>query len=110
MSIDTIQTLASCHALVTLEDGTIVGDPLEKEAIKWIGWDLNKDVAVPKKTSFHSGLRGVKIFHRFHFSAALKRMSVVGGVADGLQTNYFAGVKGAPEVMQGMVIPNSSQV
>ena len=100
---ETIQTLATCHALVTLDDGTVVGDPLEKVTLQWIDYDLNKDVVVPKKASCHQNLRGVKIFHRFHFSSSLKRMSVVAGVAEGLQTNYFASVKGAPEVMKYMV-------
>jgi magnesium-transporting ATPase (P-type) len=101
--VETIQTLATCHALVTLEDGTVVGDPLEKVTLQWIDFDLNKDVVVPKKSSSHQNLRGVKIFHRFHFSSSLKRMSTVAGVAEGLQTNYFASVKGAPEIMQRMV-------
>jgi cation-transporting ATPase 13A1 len=101
LTSETIQTLASCHALVTLEDGTVVGDPLEKATLRWIEWDLNKDVVVPKRSSGQSH-RGVKIFHRFHFSSALKRMSVVAGYADGLQTNYFAAVKGAPEIMRQM--------
>ncbi|ODM96004.1 Manganese-transporting ATPase 13A1 [Orchesella cincta] len=101
LSPEAIQTLATCHALVTLDDGTVVGDPLEKVTLKWIEWDLNKDVVVPKKSGT-SGLKGVKIFHRFHFSSALKRMSVVAGYADGLQTEYFAAVKGAPEIMKSM--------
>jgi len=105
LSAETIQTIAACHSLVTLEDGTVVGDPLEKVSLKWIDWDLNREVVVPKKTCVSStgNLRGVKIFHRFHFSSALKRMSVVAGYADGLQTEYFAAVKGAPEIMKSMV-------
>jgi len=86
-----------------MDDGTVVGDPLEKATLNWIDYDLNKDVVVPKKSSSHANLRGVKIFHRFHFSSTLKRMSVVAGVAEGLQTNYFASVKGAPEIMRLMV-------
>lgn len=45
---EALQTLAACHSLVTLEDGTVVGDPLEKVTLKWIDWDINKDVVVPK--------------------------------------------------------------
>jgi cation-transporting ATPase 13A1 len=101
LGAETIQTLATCHALVTLDDGTVVGDPLEKVTLKWLDWDVNKDVVVPKKNS--GALKGVKIFHRFHFSSALKRMSVVGGYSDGLETEYFAAVKGAPEIMKNMV-------
>ncbi len=97
---ETLQTLAACHSLVTLEDGAVVGDPLEKVTLKWIDWDINKDVVVPKKTST---IKGIKVFHRFHFSSALKRMSVVAGYSEGLETEYFAAVKGAPEVMKVMV-------
>lgn len=100
LTTETVQTLASCHALVTLDDGTVVGDPLEKVALKWLDWDINKDVVVPKKTS---SIKGLKIFHRFHFSSALKRMSVVAGFSEGLDTEYFAAVKGAPEIMKTMV-------
>ena len=101
LSPEVVQTLATCHSLVTLEDGTVVGDPLEKVTLKWIDWDLNKDVVVPKKQT--PNLKGIKIFHRFHFSSALKRMSVVAGYNEGLQTEYFAAVKGAPEIMRKMV-------
>lgn len=88
MGPEALQTLAACHSLVTLEDGTIVGDPLEKVTLKWIEWDINKDVVVPKKAAT---IKGFKIFHRFHFSSALKRMSVVAGYSEGLETEYFAG-------------------
>lgn len=56
---------------------------------------------VPKKGK----VPGIKIFSRFHFSSALKRMSVVAGFAPqgAMETTYFAAVKGAPETLKHMV-------
>lgn len=39
---DTTLTLAAAHALVLLEDGTIVGDPMEKTTLAALNWKLNK--------------------------------------------------------------------
>lgn len=48
---------------------------------------------------------GLKVFHRNHFSSALKRMSVVAGYtqAGSSDTCYIATVKGAPEIIREMV-------
>ena len=99
--IETIQVLATCHALVQLDDG-LVGDPLEKATLNAIEWTLTKgDAVIPKKGK----ASGLKIFYRFHFSSALKRMSVIAGYspAGTTDTSYFAAVKGAPEVLKSMV-------
>lgn len=47
----------------------------------------------------------LKIVHRYHFSPALKRMSVVAGynVPGASETHYMATVKGAPETLKNMV-------
>ena len=47
----------------------------------------------------------MKIFQRFHFSSALKRMSVVAGyqTAGSTQQECVVTVKGAPETLQNMV-------
>jgi Cation transport ATPase len=59
------------------------------------------DAVIPKKGKYP----GMKIFHRFHFSSALKRMSVVAGYtkAGSAETVYLATVKGAPETLKPMV-------
>lgn len=48
---------------------------------------------------------GWKIYHRFHFSSALKRMSVIAGHTKpgSSDTFYIATCKGAPEVLKSMV-------
>jgi cation-transporting ATPase 13A1 len=49
---------------------------------------------------------GWKIYQRFHFSSALKRMSVIAGHTKpgSTETTYIATCKGAPEVLKKMVI------
>lgn len=46
----------------------------------------------------------MKIFQRYHFSSALKRMAVVAGYSSGgsLDTHYIVSVKGAPETLKSM--------
>ncbi|WAR31484.1 AT131-like protein [Mya arenaria] len=72
---ETIHVLASCHALVQLED------------------ELRKK------------MHGLKIFHRFHFASALKRMSVIAGHTPpgSMETEHIATVKGAPETIKTML-------
>lgn len=39
---DTTLCLAAAHALVRLDDGTIVGDPMEKTTLEALEWNLSK--------------------------------------------------------------------
>ncbi|KAF8774031.1 endoplasmic reticulum transmembrane helix translocase-like [Argiope bruennichi] len=97
---ETIQVLATCHSLAQLEDG-IVGDPLEKATLMAVEWNLTKgDAVVPRKGK----MSGLKIFHRFHFSSSLKRMSVIAGYnpQGSSDTSYIVAVKGAPEILKPM--------
>ncbi|KAF5751762.1 putative cation-transporting ATPase [Tripterygium wilfordii] len=88
----TLEILASCHALVFL-DNKLVGDPLEKAALKGIDWSYKSDEkAVPKKGNGNV----VQIVQRHHFASHLKRMAVVVRI----QEEFFAFVKGAPETIQ----------
>ncbi|KAH9781730.1 putative manganese-transporting ATPase PDR2 [Citrus sinensis] len=90
--VRTQEILASCHALVFV-DNKLVGDPLEKAALKGIDWSYKSDEkAMPKR----GGGNAVQIVQRHHFASHLKRMSVVVRV----QEEFFAFVKGAPETIQ----------
>ncbi|KAL4323433.1 hypothetical protein GQ457_11G011050 [Hibiscus cannabinus] len=81
----TVEILASCHALVFV-DNKLVGDPLEKAALKGIDWSYKSDEkAVPRKGTGNS----VQIVQRHHFASHLKRMAVVVRV----QEEFFAFVK-----------------
>ncbi|XP_043724441.1 probable manganese-transporting ATPase PDR2 [Telopea speciosissima] len=94
--VRTLEILAACHALVFV-DNKMVGDPLEKAALKGVDWSYTFDEkAMPKKGSGHA----VQIIQRHHFASHLKRMSVVVRV----QEEFFAFVKGAPETIQDRLI------
>lgn len=98
--VETSQVLATCHSLVHLDDG-LVGDPLEKATLTAVDWTLTKaDAVIPKK----GRSPGLKIFHRHHFSSALKRMSVIAGYnpPGSTDTVYIGTVKGAPETLKSM--------
>lgn len=107
LPLETVQVLASCHSLVRLDTAAptdeegLLGDPLEKVCLAAADWSLTKNDAVIPKTK---GQVPLKIVQRYHFSSALKRMSVVcscirPGTADPV---YLATVKGAPELLKGM--------
>ncbi|XP_064548623.1 endoplasmic reticulum transmembrane helix translocase [Drosophila montana] len=98
---NTIQVLACCHSLAVLDDG-MVGDPLEKAALAAVDWNLTKsDSVIPKRGK----LKPLRIVQRYHFSSALKRMSVLAGylVPFSNEIKYIGAVKGAPEVIMGML-------
>ena len=87
--------LASAHALVRLDDGTIVGDPMEKTALEALDWALiSGDKVAPTHPQATAALE-LTIRRRFQFSSALKRMTNV-SVPNHFGGRAFTSVKGAP--------------
>ena len=92
--------LAAAHALVRLDDGTIVGDPMEKTTLDALTWQLSKgDIVSPGDTATpHRATLAIR--RRFQFSSALKRMSTICSLPSG---KLVIAVKGAPETIKGML-------
>ncbi|EED19417.1 cation transporting ATPase, putative [Talaromyces stipitatus ATCC 10500] len=108
---ETTLVLATAHALVKLEEGEIVGDPMEKATLSSLGWVLGKDDVLSNKTSTGSqGAESVQIKRRFQFSSALKRQSSIAHVTTTDKSSgrkhkaTFVGVKGAPETIRTMLV------
>ncbi len=113
---ETTLVLATAHALVKLDEGDIVGDPMEKATLASLGWTLgrndtltSKAMASARGSAYASNANVVQIKRRFQFSSALKRQSSVATVVTteggtGRKTKgTFVGVKGAPETIRTML-------
>ncbi|KAF8632664.1 hypothetical protein AX17_004797 [Amanita inopinata Kibby_2008] len=104
-SRETTLCLAAAHALVKLDDGTIVGDPMEKTTLDALAWTIGKaDMIAPSDNSAPHRTQ-LTIRRRFQFSSALKRMSTISITSAG---KTLVAVKGAPETIKNMLtsIPN----
>lgn len=108
VGLQTTLVLATAHALVKLDEGEIVGDPMEKATLSSLGWSLGRNDTLAGNSSASAGDL-VQIKRRFQFSSALKRQSSVATVittdrTTGRKTKgTFIGVKGAPETIRTML-------
>ncbi|KAG9677004.1 putative cation transporting ATPase, partial [Aureobasidium melanogenum] len=112
----TTLVLATAHALVKLEDGDVVGEPMEKATLASLGWTVGRNDTLTSKTAVAAKGTGqsvadlVQIKRRFQFSSTLKRQSSVATVVttqrdSGKKTrSTFVGVKGAPETIRNMLV------
>lgn len=108
--LETQLVLATAHALVKLDEGEVVGDPMEKATLTSLGWTLGRN-DILSSTSKAGNVQGtVQIKRRFQFSSALKRQSSV-AMVNGIHPKSgkrirgtFAGVKGAPETIMKMLV------
>lgn len=112
--MNTTLVLATAHALVKLDEGDIVGDPMEKATLQALGWSLGKnDTLTSKKVApgkNSSAPHSVQIKRRFQFSSALKRQSSIASITttdpstNKKSKGTFVGVKGAPETIMKMLV------
>jgi cation-transporting ATPase 13A1 len=106
----TTLVLATAHALVKLDDGDIVGEPMERATLNSLGWTLGDNDILTNKTGAKSDVQMVQIRRRFQFSSTLKRQSSVASVitqdprTGKKQKSTFVGVKGAPETIRTMLV------
>ncbi|KPI40823.1 Manganese-transporting ATPase 1 [Cyphellophora attinorum] len=119
VGVFTTLVLATAHALVKLDEGDIVGDPMEKATLTALNWSLGSNDTLtstpPPRNKKHAPINTsaahiVQIKRRFQFSSALKRQSSVAVV---LMTDprtgkkakgTFVAVKGAPETIRKMLV------
>lgn len=94
--VESTLVLGAAHALVLLDDGEIVGDPMEKNTLKAIGWTVGKNDRVH---SIENPANSLRILRRFQFSSALKRSSSIADV----HGRTLVAVKGAPETLKHMI-------
>lgn len=88
--------MAACHSIANL-NADYIGDPIEIAALNHVGWSFNsKDIALSKSGPKQS----LKIRHRFHFSADLKRMSTIVSLEHQNDSPWMCLTKGAPETIQ----------
>ncbi|KYK58383.1 cation-transporting ATPase 4 [Drechmeria coniospora] len=109
-TLETQLVLATAHALVKLDEGDIVGDPMEKATLGSLGWSLGRGDLLSSAAKAGSTQGVVQIKRRFQFSSALKRQSSVATVnGSNSKTGTrikgtFVGVKGAPETIMEMLV------
>ncbi|KAI0281854.1 hypothetical protein BGY98DRAFT_957834 [Russula aff. rugulosa BPL654] len=99
-SRETTLCLAGAHALVRLDDGVVVGDPMEKATLEALEWQIGNGDGVTPASSSAPHRTVVSIRRRFQFSSALKRMSTVSTLPGG---RGLVAVKGAPETIKTML-------
>ncbi|KIK22075.1 hypothetical protein PISMIDRAFT_11918 [Pisolithus microcarpus 441] len=92
--------LAAAHALVRLDDGTIVGDPMEKTTLEALDWKISQGDSVAPSSIKAPMASKLYIRRRFQFSSALKRMSTVSTLPS---SKTLVSVKGAPETIKTML-------
>ena len=109
--LETTLTLATAHALVKLEEGEVVGEPMEKATLDSLGWTLGRNGTLSARNATERAAADfVQIKRRFQFSSVLKRQSSVATAvttdrASGKKIKRtFVGVKGAPETIQKMLV------
>jgi cation-transporting ATPase 13A3/4/5 len=125
--------MATCHSIKVV-DSDLVGDPLDLKMFSFTGWEISENAAVsgefghiplvePPKVSRHISpedlVSKIGVVRIFDFVSSLRRMSVIIKryhlpvnspqhiITHSDSTDYEVFVKGAPEEMKSICIPNS---
>lgn len=93
--LSTTLVIGAAHALVLLDDGEVVGDPMEKATLKACDWKVGAKDVVHK-----DNVGKVEILRRFQFSSALKRSASIARH----NNKTFVAVKGAPETIRERLV------
>lgn len=72
--VETHRALASCHSLMQLDDGTLVGDPLEKAMLTAVDWTLTKGEGLESQAQ-------CRLTTRFHTPGKASQTPKAGGWA-----------------------------
>lgn len=96
-----ILVLGCCHSLALLDDGTIIGDSLERAQFDGLRetWRLIATDVLQQRESSNNTKRTIRISKRFSFASELRRMSCV-AVDERTKTSAWVVCKGAPEVLK----------
>jgi cation-transporting ATPase 13A1 len=107
---ETMLVLAAAHALVKLDDGTIVGEPMERATLTDLRWTLGNNDIISANSPPGTDRYSVQIKRRFQFSSTLKRQSSVATQiyqpkgSNKKQLSSYVAVKGAPETIQRFLV------
>lgn len=96
----TTYVLGTAHALVKLDDGEVVGDPMEQATLKASKWIVGSNDTLERKNGSKSDK--IHIVRRFQFSSSLKRSAAISTI-NNLPNSKFVAVKGAPETLRTML-------
>ncbi|GEQ71731.1 hypothetical protein JCM33374_g5417 [Metschnikowia sp. JCM 33374] len=97
----TAHVLGSAHALVKLDNGDVVGDPMEQATLKAANWTVGYKDTVERPNGEKT--EKIKVLRRFQFSSSLKRSSAITSISTVPNKNFVA-VKGAPETIRQMLV------
>ncbi|OBA22885.1 P-type ATPase [Metschnikowia bicuspidata var. bicuspidata NRRL YB-4993] len=97
----TAHVLGSAHALVKLDNGEVVGDPMEQATLKAANWTVGFKDCVERPIG--EVTEKIRVLRRFQFSSSLKRSSAITSIST-LPNRNFVAVKGAPETIRNMLV------
>ncbi|AET39046.1 ion-transporting P-type ATPase SPF1 Ecym_3576 [Eremothecium cymbalariae DBVPG len=93
--LETSLVIGAANALVKLDDGEIVGDPMEKATVMATGWKVGAN-----DTLSNESIGDIAVVRRFQFSSAFKRSSSIAIH----KKRYYSAVKGAPETIRERLV------